>query len=238
MTVCLSIPLYIDLALSMISTSSTALDNLLGGGVRVGMLTDIFGASGTGKTQLCFQLCVNCTKPKNKKGFDAGVLFIDATNTFRPERISEMARHEGLGNKLLDRIYVSKVYSITDQMKAIKRISATPDLKLVLIDSIGDLFSFEYKQSMGAEKHLMFMKFMHELALYAIKCNVAIVATNSVRFTGKEQVQHLDRSISSFVHFKIELSRNDGVFKAVLLQPSLEPREAFFRVDERGIIDV
>jgi len=222
----------------MISTSSIALDNLLGGGVRVGMLTDIFGASGTGKTQLCFQLCVNCAKPKNKKGLNANVLFIDATNTFRPERISQMAKHAGLDDKLLDKIYVSKVYSSADQVAAIKRIPTIQNLKLVVIDSVGDLFSFEYKQSMGAEKHLKFMRFMHELALYALNCNAAIVATNSVRFTGTEQVQYLDRSISSFTHFKIELSRHDGVFKALLLQPSLEPKEAFFKVSDNGIIDV
>ena len=222
----------------MISTNATALDNLLGGGIRVGMLTDIFGASGTGKTQLCFQLCVNCAKPKNKNGLDANVLFIDATNTFRPERISQMAKHVGLDDKLLDRIYVSKVYSSPDQITAIKRIPTIQNLKLVVIDSIGDLFSFEYKQSMGAEKHLKFMRFMHELALYAINCNVAIIATNGVRFTGTEQVQHLDRSISSFSHVKIELSKHNSVFKAVLLQPSLEHKEAFFKVSDKGITEV
>lgn len=222
----------------MISTSSIALDNLLGGGVRVGMLTDIFGASGTGKTQLCFQLCVNCAKPKNKKGLNANVLFIDATNTFRPERISEIAKHAGLDDKLLDKIYVSKVYSSADQVAAIKRIPTIQNLKLVVLDSIGDVFSFEYKQSMGAEKHLKFMRFMHELALYAINCNAAIVATNIVRFTGTEQIQYLDRSISSFTHFKIQLSKQDGVFKALLLQPSLEPKEAFFKVSDKGITDV
>jgi len=221
----------------MISTSSIALDNLLGGGVRVGMLTDIFGASGTGKTQLCFQLCVNCAKPKNKKGLNANVLFIDATNTFRPERISQIAKHADLGDKLLDKIYVSKVYSSADQAATIKRIPTIQNLKLVVIDSIGDLFSFEYKQSMGAEKHLKFMRFMHELALYAINCNTAIVATNNVRFTGTEQIQYLDRSISSFAHFKIELSRQDRAFKALLLQPSLEPKEVFFKVSDKGITD-
>jgi len=222
----------------MISTSSNALDNLLGGGVRVGMITDIFGASGTGKTQLCFQLCVNCAKSKDKKGLDSNVLFIDATNTFRPERISQISKNAGLDDKLLDKIYVSKVYSIADQITTTKRIMTIPNLKLVVIDSIGDLFSFEYKQSMGAEKHLKFMRFMHELALCAINCNAAIVATNNVRFTGTEQIQYLDRSISNFTHFKIKLSRHDGAFKALLLQPSLEPKEALFRVSDKGITDV
>ncbi len=222
----------------MISTSSVALDNLLGGGVRVGMLTDLFGASGTGKTQLCFQLCVNCAKPKGKNGLDGNVLFIDATNIFRPERIAQIAKQAGLDDKILDKIYLAKIYSSADQTAAIKRIPQMQNLQLVVIDSVGDLYSFEYKQSMGAEKHLKLMRFMHELALYAINCNVAIVVTNSVRFTGTEQVQHLDRSISTFTHFKISLSKHKDVFKAQLLQPFLERKEAFFRVSDKGIVDV
>jgi RecA/RadA recombinase len=111
------------------------------------------------------------------------------------------------------------------------------NLQLVVIDSVADLYSFEYKQSMGAEKHLKLMKFMHELALYAINCNVAIVVTNNVRFAGTEQVQHLDRTISAFIHFKISLSKRNGVFKAQLLQPSLEHKEALFRVSDKGITD-
>ncbi|MGH9879246.1 MAG: ATPase domain-containing protein [Nitrososphaerales archaeon] len=222
----------------MISTSSVALDNLLGGGVRAGMLTDVFGASGTGKTQLCFQLCVNCAKPKNKDGLDGNVLFMDATNIFRPERIAQMAKHIGLDDKILDKIYVAKVYSSADQITAIKRIPQMKNLQLVVIDSVGDLYSFEYKQSMGAEKHLKLMRFMHELALYAINCNVAIIVTNSVRFTGTEQVQYLDKSISNFTHFKISLSKHNDVFKAQLLQPALGLKEAFFRVSDKGITDV
>jgi len=107
-----------------------------------------------------------------------------------------------------------------------------------VIDSVGDLFSFEYKQSMGAEKHLKFMRLMHDLALYSINCNVAIIATNSVRFTGSEQTQYLDRSISSFVHFKIELSKHNRTFKALLLQPSLQPAEALFGISDKGITDL
>lgn len=224
--------------MSVISTSSSALDKLLGGGVRVGMLTDIFGASASGKTQLCFQLCVNCAKPKNKRGLNANALFIDATNTFRPERIAQIAKHEGLDDKLLDKIYVSKVYSSADQISAIKRIPSIANLKLTIIDSIGELFSYDYKESLTAEKHLKFMRFMHELALYALNCNTAVVVTNTVRFTGGEQKEHLDKSISSFSHVKVELSKENSVFKARLLQPSLEPRSEVFKISAKGITDV
>ncbi|MFQ5969275.1 MAG: recombinase RecA [Nitrososphaerales archaeon] len=225
-------------ALTVINTSSGALDKLLGGGIRVGMLTDIFGASASGKTQLCFQLCVNCAKPKNRRGLNANVLFIDAMNTFRPERIVQIAKYEGLDNKLLDKIYVSRVYSTADQISVIKRIPSIANLKLTVIDSIGELFSYDYKESSTAQKHLKFMRFMHELALDALNCNMAIVVTNTVRFTGGEQREHLDKSISSFSHVKVELSKENSAFKAKLLQPSLEPRSEIFKISGKGITDV
>lgn len=221
-----------------ISTGSNALDDILGGGVKLGMLTNIFGASGSGKSQLCFQLCVNCTKHKNKKGLDSDVFFIDTNNTFRPERISQIAKHDDLDEQILDRIYVSKVYSAAEQITAIKRVPTMPKLGLVVIDAIGDLFAFEYKQSMAAEKHLRFMKMLRELAMYALNCDVAVVIANGIRYTGTEDVQLFDRSISGFVHFKMRLSRDDGGFRAVLLQPCLEPREAAFKVDDGGVSDV
>jgi len=42
----------------MISTGIKKLDNYLGGGIKGGIITDIFGATGTGKTQLTMQIMV------------------------------------------------------------------------------------------------------------------------------------------------------------------------------------
>lgn len=224
--------------LSVISTGSTSLDKMLGGGVRTGMLTDVFGASSSGKTQLCFQLCVNCTKPKNKRGLDADALFIDATNNFRPERIISIARHDGIDDSILDKIYLHKVYSSADQFDAIKHIPVMSNLKLVIVDTISDLFSFEYKQSLSAEKHMKFMRLMRELALHAINCDIAVVVTNNVRFSDGEQREYLNRSISSYTHVKIELSKSNGLFKAKILQPVLVPSSDFFRITDKGVTDV
>ncbi len=43
-----------------LSTGSQSLDQLLGGGVETGSITEIFGEFRTGKTQLCHTLCVTC----------------------------------------------------------------------------------------------------------------------------------------------------------------------------------
>ena len=43
----------------MIKTGVENLDNLLGGGLKNSTITDIFGSSGTGKTQLALQIILN-----------------------------------------------------------------------------------------------------------------------------------------------------------------------------------
>eukprot|EP01084_Bolivina_argentea_P304857 526579_1 len=43
-----------------ITTGSKKLDELLGGGIETGSITEIFGEFRTGKTQICHQLAVSC----------------------------------------------------------------------------------------------------------------------------------------------------------------------------------
>src|SRR6185436_11646485 len=99
--------------LASISTGSEALDALLGGGVRTGMLTDIYGESGSGKSQLCFALCANCVKDGSK------AIFVDTAGTFRPERIVEMSGSQGA----LEKITIVRALTTHDQTITVKRIA-------------------------------------------------------------------------------------------------------------------
>jgi len=46
----------------MISTGLQKLDEFLSGGIQPGVIVDIFGGAGTGKTQLLLQLSINSIK--------------------------------------------------------------------------------------------------------------------------------------------------------------------------------
>jgi DNA repair protein RadA len=66
-----------------IKTGSAALDSLFGGkGIETGAITEFYGHSGSGKTQICLSLCVMVQKlhPDNK------AIYIDTEGKFRPER--------------------------------------------------------------------------------------------------------------------------------------------------------
>src|ERR687890_2454331 len=98
--------------LETISTGSKAVDALLGGGIHTGIITDIYGESGSGKSQLCFTLCANCAKEA------ASTLFIDTSGTFRPERVMEIS-----GSQLaLEKITYIRAFTTIDQMNATRKI--------------------------------------------------------------------------------------------------------------------
>ena len=74
-----------------LTSGSTELDKLLGGGMETGSLTELFGEFRTGKTQLCHTLCVTCQLPISSGGGQGRALYIDTEGTFRPERLVQIA---------------------------------------------------------------------------------------------------------------------------------------------------
>lgn len=226
-----------------ISTGSKALDALLGGGIHTGMITDIYGESGSGKSQLCFTLCANC-------GRDAvSTLFIDTAGTFRPERIVEIS-----GSQLsLEKITYVRALTTIDQMNATKKILEVRPT-LVVVDSVTSLFSTEYS---GPQRHRALMKYLHELALLAINSRCAIVVTNMVRTAppitlidqaGRnvaqavipwQQREYLGSSVSIYAHMRIKLEIVDvanSSFQAILVQPAGRG-SAPFSITTLGISD-
>ncbi|RLI85024.1 MAG: DNA repair protein RadB, partial [Archaeoglobales archaeon] len=72
-----------------ISTGSRCLDNLLEGGVETGTVTQIFGASGTGKTSICLMIANSAVNQGYK------VAYID-TEGLSPERVNQIFVRENL----------------------------------------------------------------------------------------------------------------------------------------------
>jgi DNA repair protein RAD51 len=228
--------------MATISTGSKAMDALLGGGIHTGMITDIYGESGSGKSQLCFTLCANCAKEA------ASTLFIDTTGTFRPERIMEIS-----SQLALEKITLIRAFTTMDQTNATKKILEVQPT-LVIVDSLTSLFSAEYS---GAERHRALMKYLHELALLAINSRCAIVVTNMVR-TGPpitvidqagrnigqaivpwQQREYLGSSVSIYSHMKMKLEIVDSAtssFQAVLVQPA-DKGQVPFAITLQGISD-
>lgn len=64
-----------------LSTGSSDLNKLLGGGMESQAITEIFGEFRTGKTQLCLTLCVTAQMAKDQGGGNGKVCYIDTEGT-------------------------------------------------------------------------------------------------------------------------------------------------------------
>ncbi len=204
------------------------LDELLGGGISAGTITDISGPGGSGKTQLAMQISLNSLQQST-------VLYQDTSGGFRPERMLEMIKMRGLEPSLLDDVIVARITNTAEQLEYVKKIPVIKP-RLVVIENITDLFSFEYsKESSMLEKHVQFIKYMHELSFLAVQNKIAVVVTNVVRNMDGREVENLNNSISMFVHKKIKLQKDGKKYQAQVLPSFGGKKEILYTITQVGI---
>ena len=197
----------------MISTGLKKIDDFLSGGIPNGVIVDIFGGNGTGKTQLLLQLSINSIKNSGK------VLFLDTTGGFRPERILEIQKKSNSNLNLLNNIIVSRITNTSEQINSIKNFKEN-NFSLIIIDNITDLFSYEYKNNQSIfKKNSLFMKYMRELSLYAVTHKVPIVISNMIRNSNEQEVENMSTAIDLFTHIKIHLFKNSSIYNGEISSP-------------------
>ena len=202
----------------MIKTGLKELDQFLGGGIKEGLVTSISGQSATGKTQLTFQICLNALH----SGKD--ILFQDTIGEFRPERLVEMMQLQKINSSLLDKIKVNRITNTAQQIDCLSKTSPER-YSLIIVDSVTDLFSFEYsKKEQSLEKHISFMKYMHNLSSIAIDGKIPIIVTNIVRTINKHEKENLEESISMYTHTKIKLSKNSNGYLCQVISPFVKKK--------------
>lgn len=216
----------------MISTGIKILDNHLGGGIRPGTITDVFGATSTGKTLLSMQICINSLH-------DGGqVLFQDTTGQFRPERMLDLIKNRNLDTNLLDRVKVARITNSSEQIHFLAKIKES-NFSLIVIDNVTDLFSFEYgKQVQNLEKNVTFMQYMHELSLISIQKKIPIIVINNIRNIDDLENENLDKAISIFTHVKIKLLKKDTKYSCEIFPSFLKKKEFSYQITKEGLIEL
>ena len=214
----------------MIPTGLQKLDEFLSGGIPSGVIVDIFGGAGTGKTQLLLQLSINSIKNGGH------VLYLDTTGEFRPERILEIQKQTKTDYDFLQQITVSRLTNTSEQIKSIKNIQNNR-FSLIVIDNITDLFSYEYKKNESTvEKNFVFMKYMHDLSKFAIRNKIPIVVTNMIRSIDGKEIENMKSAIDLFTHVKIHLFKNSSKFTGKIYWGSNE-KSFSYEINVRGLVD-
>jgi len=200
-------------------------------------------------TQLCHQLAVNCTMPKEDGGLDAETVMIDTEQTFRPERITQMAEAKDLDpEQVLKKIHVARAFNSHHQMllvdKAFEMARERP-VRLLVVDSLTAHFRAEYiGRGALAERQQLLNKHMHDLLRFGDVSNAVIAVTNQVAakpdaFFGDPTRPIGGHIVGHTATFRIYLRKSKGGKRIARLidSPNLPEAEAVFQVSEEGIGD-
>ncbi|MBI4981053.1 DNA repair and recombination protein RadA [Candidatus Woesearchaeota archaeon] len=234
-------------SVNKISTGSVAFNELMGGGFETGAITECFGEFGCGKTQIGHILVINTLKEDP----DACAVYIDTENTFRPERIIQLAQGAGINPEdALTRIMVARAFNSDHQMLLVEKIDTliTEQKKkvcLVVVDSLTAHFRAEFiGRGTLAERQQKLNRHMHMLSKLASSHNLCVYVTNQVmakpdQFFGDPTTAIGGHIVAHASTFRIYLRKGrKGTRVAKLIDaPNLPDGECVFEVMESGLKD-
>lgn len=236
-------------SIGRITTGSKALDDLIGGGIETQAITEAYGAFGSGKSQIAHQLAVNVQLPKDQGGLEGKAVFIDTEQTFRPERIRQMAENVGLEpDQVLQNIFVARAYNSDHQVVLVEKaeeIARKENVKVIIVDSITGAFRSEYAgRGTLANRQQKLNRHMSELKKLADINNAAVYITNQVMSNpailfGDPTSPIGGNIIGHGSTFRLYLRKSKGDKRIVKLvdAPSLPDGESIIRVTAEGITD-
>ena len=230
-------------------SGAQSLDELLGGGFETQSICEVFGEFGSGKTQIGHQLAVNTLLPVDQGGLGGEVFYIDTEDTFRPERIAQMATGIGIDpNEALERIHVARAYNSAHQMllvDEIKRMSKSVDVKLIIVDSLTSHFRAEYVgRGMLATRQQKLNRHLKELKQLSDIFNAIVLVTNQVMSKPDAMWGDPTKAIGGHIvghasTFRLYLRKSKGGRRVARLidSPNLPEGDAVISVVEDGIRD-
>ncbi len=237
-----------------LTTCSKSLDGLLGGGLETCAMTEFYGEFGSGKTQIAHQLVVNVQLPPEEGGLNGSAIMIDTENTFRPERIKDMA--EGLGldyREVLKNVHVARAYNSNHQILLVEKAKELADelrdtekpVRLLIIDSATAHFRSEYVgRGTLSDRQQKINKHLHDALRFADLNNAVVMITNQVQVRPDAFFGDPTRPIGGHIvghtaTFRIYLRKSKGEKRIARLvdSPNLPEAEAVFTVTKVGIRD-
>ncbi|KAI9231841.1 DNA repair protein rhp51 [Podila verticillata NRRL 6337] len=239
--------------LIQITTGSSDLDKLLGGGLETGSITELFGEFRTGKSQICHMLAVTCQLPVAMNGGEGKCLYIDTEGTFRPERLLSIAERYNLsGEEVLDNVAYARAYNTDHQMQLLVQAAAMMSesrFALLVVDSATSLYRTDFSGRGELSARQMHMaRFLRNLQRLADEFGVAVVITNQVvaQVDGGASMFNADpkkpiggniMAHSSTTRLSLRKGRGENRICKVYDSPCLPELEAMFSIGGHGIAD-
>lgn len=158
--------------------TGTLIDDIIGGGLESGSSMLLFGEFGSGKTQTCFTMAVECPDI---------VIYIDPEDTFKAKRIKQICDARGLDyKKAFSKIILYQPKNWLEQMMLLYKLPAPSDvggkIGLIIIDSLTKLFrgvEFAGRQSLTVKQPLI-REYMLKLKEIARIYGCALIFTTQI----------------------------------------------------------
>ncbi|MFX0136696.1 MAG: DNA repair and recombination protein RadA [Candidatus Hodarchaeota archaeon] len=243
----------IDDNVEYITTGSSELNRILGGGFQTGKITEVYGPFKSGKTALAHTISVTVQLPEKKGGLNGSVAYIDSENTFSKSKIKRIAKRFELNPKdVLSKIFHARIYSSDHQNQMIQKAESlckNRGVRLLIIDSLMALLRAEYV-GIGklAPRQAVLNNMIHGLSRIAETYNCAVLVTNQVA-TKMMGMFSADDAIGGNIvahgcHFRVMFktkgfsSNNSLKRRAVIVDaPDLPPEECEFFITGAGVAD-
>ena len=243
----------IDENVEFVTTGSSELNRILGGGFQTGKLTEVYGPFKSGKTNLAHTLAVTFQLPKSRGGLDSPIAYIDTENTFAKEKIKRIAKRFDLNpGDVLSKIFHARIYSSDHQNQMISKaetLCKTRGVRLIVVDSLMALMRAEYVGiGMLAKRQGVLNNMLHGLSRIAETYNCGVLLTNQVAtkmmgmFSGNDAIG--GNIIAHGCHFRVMFktkgfsSNNSLKRRAVIVDaPDLPPEECEFYITNVGVAD-
>lgn len=233
-----------------ISVGSQGFNDLIGGGIETQAMTEVFGEFGSGKSQISHELAVTVQLPPEQGGLNGECVFIDTENTFRPERIDQIAAGFELDREeVLQNIHVARAFNSSHQIlmadKINELIQRGNNVKLVIVDSLMAHFRAEYvgRESLAVRQQKL-NQHLHSLQQIANTYNVAVFITNQVQAKPDSFFGSPTKAIGGHVlghasTYRIWLKKGLAGKRIARLvdSPHLPEGECVFKISNEGIID-
>lgn len=216
------------------STGSKLIDNFLKGGVEEEIITNVFGESGSGKTNFAIQIAAQVAKDPEK----GKVIYIDTEKGFSPERFIQIADEQSL-----EQIILYEPKNFEEQKQTIKNINKKTqqeDVSLIIIDSLVSLYRLEVNGDNVRQINQELSQQLSTLSKIARTTEIPIVVTNQVYTSfDEEKLELVGRDVPRYwSKCLIELSKAEKNLREIKIEKhrSLpEGRKTKFKITNKGL---
>nr|CAH7760755.1 unnamed protein product [Callosobruchus chinensis] len=232
-----------------LSTGCQTIDGVLNGGFPINGISEVFGYSGVGKTQLGLQLALNVQLPFAVGGKEKGAVYICTEDAFPSKRYHQLAESFKISRNCTDIDFEGHTYlyhcADFEQLKKtlciqIPRLLEVKQVGLVVLDSIAGPFRCDYTDASYRNRGQHINEIAKALHHIAHKKSVAVICMNQVTYNQKEDA--IDPCLGlvwgNNVTCRFYISRlgsnSTRTFETVFA-PDLPNRRCYFTISGEGV---